>query len=46
MLFYTYSMFFKMVKDIVINKNEVILVIELIDGNVKEYKFSGANLKN
>ena len=46
LLFYTYSMFFKMIKDIVVNKNEVILVIELIDGNIKEYKFSGAKLKN
>lgn len=44
LLFYTYSMFFKMVKDIVVNKNEVILVVELIDGNVKEYKFNGVKL--
>ena len=46
LLFYTYSMFFKMVKDIAINKNEVILEIELIDGNIKEYKFMGAKLRN
>lgn len=46
LLFYTYSMFFKMVKDIAIVKNEVTLVIELIDGNIKEYKFRNAKLKN
>ena len=46
LLFYTYSMFFKMIKDIVVNKNEVILVIELIDGNIKEYKFSNAKLRS
>lgn len=46
LLFYTYSMFFKMIRDISLNKNEVILEIELIDGNVKEYKFIGAKLKN
>lgn len=45
LLFYTYSMFFKMIKDIVIMANEVMLKIELIDGNVKEYKFINAKLK-
>jgi len=46
LLFYTYSMFFKMLKNITINKNEVILTIELIDGNIKEYKFINSKLKN
>ena len=46
LLFYTYSMFFKMLKDITFDKNTVTITIELIDGNIKEYKFMNAKLKN
>jgi len=45
--FYTYSMFFRKIKDISINQSkELILSIELIDGNVKEYKLKNAKLKD
>ena len=44
--FYTYAMFFKTLKSITINNNEVVLTINLIDGNTKEYKLINSKLKN
>ena len=46
LLFYTYSMFFKKIKDIIINPKEITLILELIDSNTKEYKLINGKLKN
>lgn len=44
LLFYTYSMFFKRVKDITNKDKDTILTIELIDGNIKQYRLLNCKL--
>ena len=39
-------MFFKKIKDIIINPKEITLILELIDSNTKEYKLINGKLKN